>query len=121
MAYSRTTIVSAFVAMFLFALFYFDLIKRIPGFYCEGFSCLGQGILLMVSPIVVAAIFFSVGMLFVKQNRLRSAFTMACISLVFALSAVITTIVLRKVEVNRAVAIACREDPAIYCPQTLAR
>jgi len=121
MAYRRTVILAIFVSVALFTLFHFDLIKKIPGFYCEGFGCIGFGIFMMVSPVLIAAMFFIGGVIIAKDRRLKTGFVAACIAFAFAALAIATTGILNKLAVNRAVQEACLADPATYCPETLAR
>lgn len=119
MAYRRTVILSVLVSVAVFVLFHFDLIKKIPGFYCEGFGCIGLGIVMMISPVLIAVLFFVSGAIFAKQQRLKTGFVSAGIAFAFAALAIGTTMALNKLEVNRAVDEACREDPKTYCPETL--
>ena len=121
MRYRRTVAASVTVAMALFVLFHFDLIRKVPGFYCEGFGCTALGIVLLVMPLLIAVVFFVFGVLFMKERRLKHAFCMALIALVFTVPAVVTTIMLKRMEVDRATQEACRADPATYCPHTLTR
>ncbi len=116
-----TTMLALVAAIFLFVLFHFDLIQKIPLFHCESFGCIGLGILMMVAPLLVAGLFFVGASLCAKQRRLKAGLAAASISFAFALVAVIAVVVLNKLEVNRAVDEACRADPQTYCPHTLKR
>ena len=119
MPYRRTVILAIMASAGLFVLFHFDLIKKIPGFYCEGFGCIGFGIFMMISPVLIAAVFFIGGAIVAKDRRIKTGFVGAGIAFAFAALAVATTVILKNLERNRAVAEACREDPKTYCPETL--
>jgi hypothetical protein len=114
-----SSVLPMLVAVALFVLFHFDLTQKIPGLRCESFGCMGLGILMILSPLLVAVLFFVGGVMLAKQQRLKAGFVAAGTSFAFALVAVIAVVVLNKLEVNRAVDEACRADPATYCPHTL--
>lgn len=79
---------------------HFRLLQNIPAFSCNGFGCLGAGILLLVISLVLIPVSFGVlGFLFSKEKRFRQAVFSALISLVVMMIAVWITDVWNSMEV----------------------
>ena len=67
----------------VFVLFsHFDLLRHIPGFYCEGFGCLGRGFAyLVIGLVIVPFVLMVVSLATAKTNRIRHAAESLVISL----------------------------------------
>jgi hypothetical protein len=74
---------SIIVAVLFIVLVKSDVLQKIPGFQCDGFGCMGLGIIYTVTSLVVIPLIFAIaGFVAAKENRWAQAFSSLGISLV---------------------------------------
>ena len=81
------TLISSIIVGIAFGLFsHFELLRKVPGFYCEGFGCMFNGIIyIIIGAILIPLIFGVLGFLLSRQKRKEQAFSSLVISLIIML------------------------------------
>lgn len=82
----RKNIITLFFSIIVSIVFvfftHFGLLEKVPRFRCEGFGCIGLGLVYFVIGLVLIPIIFGIlGLVFSKENRLKQAFSSLLISL----------------------------------------
>jgi hypothetical protein len=81
-----------------------DILKKIPGFYCEGFGCMGLAVVyLMMAFILIPLLFGIFGFIFAKENRFRQAAVSLGISFIVMILSVWVIRTLHQIEVRKAI------------------
>jgi hypothetical protein len=81
---------------------YFDLLRHIPGFYCEGFGCIGNGIMYLAIAILIPIAFFVlVAANSEKDKRWRNATNALLTATTAMICAVVCLWALNKARIQR--------------------
>lgn len=116
--YPRTTL-AAFLTGPLFVLFVrSDILKKIPGFHCESFGCIGLGIIYIAIGALIPLVFSVIACLFSKTGK-REHFLYALIVTVMTMGLSFAGLkTLNNMDIQKAMQAeeqACREYPQL-CP-----
>lgn len=101
----KKIIVAEIVAGILFIfLVSFDILRKIPGFECESFGCIGNGIILLFIAVIVIPFFFGVvGTLAIKESRIRGGLTSFFSALVVMVIILVVMNIFDQIRTNNAV------------------
>ena len=106
MNYTQKKIIAAEVVVgVLFILFvFFGDMRKIPGFECESWGCIGNAIILLfLAAVVIPLLFGFVGVLAVKENRIRGGVTSFLSALLIMVLIVGGLNIFNQIRINSAV------------------
>lgn len=117
--YPRTTL-AALLTGPLFILFVrSDVLRKVPGFYCESFGCIGLGIIYIAIGALIPLVFAVIACLFSKTGK-REHFLYALIITIMTMGLSFAGLnALNNMDIQKAMEAeeqACREYPQL-CPE----
>jgi len=75
MFYKKILFSSVTLGLLFIMFMHYDLLRAIPGFYCESFGCIGNGLYyIFIALILIPIIHFMIGYFFTKESKLKNAF-----------------------------------------------
>lgn len=98
------TIILSIVTAIVFVFFVrSDLLRKVPGFYCEGFGCTGLGVVyFFLALLVIPLVFGTAGFLLSREERLKQLLISGSISFVMMLLSLVTIYALNQMDIRQA-------------------
>jgi len=110
-----TLIFSIIVGVAFVFFTHFGLLQKVPGFYCEGFGCIGVGIFYFAIGYVLIPIIFGIlGFVFSKENRLKHGLISLVISLVAMALSFLVIKTWNEIDVRKATEEGNRAEQEVY-------
>lgn len=98
-----TLILSAITATAFVFFVRLDLLRKVPGFQCEGFGCTGLGVVYFFLALLVIPLFFgAAGYLFAREERLKQLFISGIIAFVMMLLSLVAIYAWNQMEIRQA-------------------
>jgi ABC-type Na+ efflux pump permease subunit len=103
--HNKELFISAIIVGGMFVVFVrSDILRKIPGFYCEGFGCMGLGIVYMMLALLIIPLTFGLcGFIFSKEKRIQKALFSLSVSLAVMIWSVWIIRTMHRFEVQKAI------------------